>query len=272
LNAGEYELTITDSNGNSTNKALEIPPFEETVLTEIICFGEELEGYTESGVYMDMFTSSKNCDSIRILELTVSPIIETTIEASKCEGNNQEVFTKSLIDTLISVYGCDSIVRTNLTIYPRIILTEIDTSICAGESIEGYNKKGSYIDFFESVAGCDSIRLLDLSILDQENFLCQTSNDFTISPNPTSKLVKISKSNDFTISPNPTNGLIKITFDNFDFLGHKMRLFNTNGELFIETSLNSYSQIINVEGLPGGVYLLVIDSVDVRYIEKLVKL
>ena len=196
------------------------------------------------------------------MDLTVlPPSSATTVDVFKCEGDNQEVFTEQSIITLVSVYGCDSVVQTNLTTFPERILTIVDTSICAGEALEGYTMNGSYIDLFQSIVGCDSIRVLNLRILDQDNVLCQTTNT-----------KEISKTNDFTISPNPTSEVIKITFDNFNFLGHKMRLFSPNGDLLLEESLNSYIKIINVQGLPGGVYLLVIDAVDVRYIERIVKL
>jgi len=38
-------------------------------------------------------------------------------------------------------------------------------TICEGSSFEGHDSKGSYIDRFSSVAGCDSIRRFNLTIL-----------------------------------------------------------------------------------------------------------
>lgn len=56
----------------------------------------------------------------------------------------------------------------NLTIINACIISTstLDISICAGEEFEGYSESGSYEDIFMSVAGCDSIRILDLTILE----------------------------------------------------------------------------------------------------------
>lgn len=49
----------------------------ESILTEInksICLGEDCEGYTNSGVYVDTLLAASGCDSVRILNLTVSDL------------------------------------------------------------------------------------------------------------------------------------------------------------------------------------------------------
>ncbi len=261
LLAGAYELIITDANGNSSSQDLEIQSARESVIKEVICHGEVFEGYAETGVYTDLFQSREGCDSTRIIELTILPSIsESIIHLTTCEGDIQEVYTEQTIDTLSSISGCDSIVQTNVTIYPHRIRTQIDTSICVGASFEGRTEKGNYIDFFKSTTGCDSIRILNLELIDEDSPLCQTSNIF-----------EINKTDDFKISPNPTKELIKITFENFDFLGSTLKLFSTNGELLTVESLDSYDKLLNLKGLPNGAYLLTIDSHNSRFIERIIK-
>lgn len=46
------------------------------VLYDSICPGQDLYGYTETGVYYDTFSAANNCDSIRILHLYKRPIVD----------------------------------------------------------------------------------------------------------------------------------------------------------------------------------------------------
>ena len=45
----------------------------KSVVEAIICAGDEMDGYSETGIYTDTFTASNGCDSIRQLELIVLP-------------------------------------------------------------------------------------------------------------------------------------------------------------------------------------------------------
>ncbi|MEO5905143.1 MAG: hypothetical protein ABIQ11_00340, partial [Saprospiraceae bacterium] len=55
------------------------------------------------------------------------------------------------------------------------ILTTLDISICDTESFEGYTLSGSYLDTFHLGSGCDSIRILTLTVLPPvESFFFQT--------------------------------------------------------------------------------------------------
>ena len=58
------------------------------------------------------------------------------------------------------------------------VYSTLDTTICEGEDVEGYNVSGTYIDTFTVNAGCDSIRILNLTVVPifqslQEVQICQ---------------------------------------------------------------------------------------------------
>ena len=65
----------------------------ESIFTEVnknICSGEEYEGYTSSGVYIDTLFAESGCDSVRILNLTVSDleIFDILNNSATCGDNN----------------------------------------------------------------------------------------------------------------------------------------------------------------------------------------
>ncbi|MEL7118832.1 MAG: gliding motility-associated C-terminal domain-containing protein [Bacteroidota bacterium] len=69
----------------------------ETQISETICMGESLEGYTIAGTYIDTFLSTSNCDSIRTLELTISSpeFLGVDIQNTTCGENNGQLFIQA---------------------------------------------------------------------------------------------------------------------------------------------------------------------------------
>ena len=71
-------------------------------------------------------------------------------------------------DSLTSSIGCDSLVFSNLIVYPNVNYTNMQT-ICSGEiTIVGnsvYDSTGVYTDTLTSWAGCDSIVTTNLTVL-----------------------------------------------------------------------------------------------------------
>ena len=65
------------------------------------------------------------------------------------------------IDTLPTANGCDSLRITTIKTFAQ---TNIEETICAGQSLLGYNTTGIYIDSFKTVNNCDSVRILDLTV------------------------------------------------------------------------------------------------------------
>ncbi len=103
----------------------------------------------------------------------VNPTYNINSSASICQGDsillggNYQTSAGNYIDTLSTVYGCDSIINTALTIIPFSTNT-INTSICQGDSIllggNYQTNAGSYVDTLSTQNGCDSILTTILSI------------------------------------------------------------------------------------------------------------
>jgi gliding motility-associated-like protein len=106
--------------------------------------------------------------------VTVLPSYNTTISQLICEGETylfagnpyNQTGNYSVINQTVN--GCDSISNLNLTVNP--IYTEtVNQSICQGETVnfEGtsYSSPGTYQVTLNSSQGCDSVRILNLTVL-----------------------------------------------------------------------------------------------------------
>ena len=112
-------------------------------------------------------------DSTVILNLTVQDLQPITIDTTVCDnkgyyfkGDTIKV-SGAYVDSLKSIYGCDSIINLNLTVLPTRDTMQV--TICAGKSyLFGdstykatgvYEQKGLF-----NVLGCDSTSVLDLTV------------------------------------------------------------------------------------------------------------
>ena len=102
------------------------------------------------------------------------PILAVSQEFSICEGDfvtvngNNYNAVGIYIDTLISTFGCDSIVTTNImNVNPAQYITNT-VNICEGEVVtvgdNTYATTGLYTDNFTNIFGCDSVILTDLTV------------------------------------------------------------------------------------------------------------
>ena len=64
-------------------------------------------------------------------------------------------------DTLPTADGCDSLRITTIKTFAQ---TNVEETICAGQTLLGYTTTGIYIDSFKTVNNCDSVRILDLTV------------------------------------------------------------------------------------------------------------
>ncbi len=166
--AGDYTLTV--SVAGCTDTDLTTVTVGDTVLSNIsntICEGGSVAGYTSTGVYVDVFTGPNGCDSTVVLDLTVLDSSLTNITTSICTGQSFAGYTSTGVysDVYTAANGCDSTVVIALTVQTNITTT-VNQSICQGDVFEGYSTSGSYVDQFTAQGGCDSTRTLNLTVLD----------------------------------------------------------------------------------------------------------
>ncbi|MBS1593430.1 MAG: choice-of-anchor J domain-containing protein [Bacteroidetes bacterium] len=194
--AGTYYDTLSAVTGCDSLLMLNlaVTPLDTTILSQTICSGTTYafngSNLSASGTYYDTLTAATGCDSLLILNLTVTALDTTRLNQAICAGSSFDFNGVNLTaagtyyDTLTSVTGCDSLLVLNLSVN-ALDTTRLSQTICAGSSYDfhGVNlaAAGTYYDTLTAATGCDSLLILNLSILraDTTNInqtICQGSS------------------------------------------------------------------------------------------------
>jgi hypothetical protein len=181
LDLSAYDFVVITHQASTILFYVTIAPPPQQTLSETICNGESylFDGIarTTTGIYT-MTTPSPNtpCDSVITLNLTVLPPITTvTNDVQICPGNSYTLNGVTYVnpgyyplDTLTAANGCDSILQLHLT-WTAILPGNSYVTICTGQSYtfdgEEYTESGTYTAFLQTPAGCDSIAILNLTVL-----------------------------------------------------------------------------------------------------------
>ncbi len=163
-------------------------PFEATIkMNESYTWREKTYEHLTPGAYtyVDSLKTKAGCDSVLILTLTVEPIGYLFEEAmSVCRNeetswhqkalNTSEDGTFTIYDSLVSIYGQDSIYALTLTVHPVYLFTEEKyvneaNLVWRGKTITDLPKREEpYLiyDSLKSQFGCDSVYMLRLHVSD----------------------------------------------------------------------------------------------------------
>lgn len=178
---GIYTTVLTNANGCDSTITLtlvELAP-SQTALVATICSDDtylfDAEDLSESGVYTAVYTNEVGCDSTVTLNLTVVPAdLGSSLAVTICEESAYDFYGDTLTTSgiytalLTNVNGCDSTITLTLTVREPD-LTLIEASICAGETYlfngENLGAPGAYTALLVNSDGCDSLVILNLSVL-----------------------------------------------------------------------------------------------------------
>ena len=177
--SGTYIDTVQTINGCDSIVTTYLNIFPEFSVNnpQTICTGGSFaingNTYTVAGTYVDVLQTINGCDSTVTTQLTVVNSFNSTNPQVICEGEtyaigvNSYTIAGTYTDILTSTQGCDSIVTTVLTVNPTFNISN-PQSICQGGtySINGnsYTVAGIYTDVFQTINGCDSIVITDLTV------------------------------------------------------------------------------------------------------------
>ncbi len=178
--AGYFTDSLTTINGCDSVVTLNlmISPVYNLAFHDTICAGDTIDFfghvYTTSGVHRDTLSTVNGCDSIVTLNLVVRPMLSGSITGSICHGGVYNFNGRNLTvagnykDTVTTLLGCDSVITLALS-FSSDVPNYVSASICHGENYlfhgNSLTYSGVYSDTLVSSTGCDSVVVLDLTIL-----------------------------------------------------------------------------------------------------------
>lgn len=175
-----YDIVLTNNAGCAGYGSVTVTVNPIHNITQILslCDGDSYtvgtNTYNFTGVYTDVLQSSAGCDSTVTSDLTFNLPSASNQTLSICSGESVNVGTNSYstsgiyTDILTNALGCDSTVTTDLTVLP-LLTSNQSLTICAGDSIVignfSYFNSGIYNDTTVAINGCDSILIINLTVL-----------------------------------------------------------------------------------------------------------
>ena len=136
------------------------------------------QSYSTGGIYSDTLQNSSGCDSVIFLDLTINSSSGAPVNVTTCKSYtwplDGNTYTSSGVytDTLTNQLGCDSLVSLILTLNRDTLISE-NINACGQYTwpVNGftYNNSGQYYDSLSTAQGCDSVRQLNLTILQPDS-------------------------------------------------------------------------------------------------------
>ena len=173
------DLGTQDCSSLSNAFPLAVRPHVASVEEVDLCRGDTLfylgDALTASVTRVDTLATWYGCDSVATLRLNVFPYVEIRVDTTLCFGESLSLLGETYVasgtyrDTLLTTHGCDSTLELRLRVLPDLRDT-FRYSLCAGDSyaFEGrtLTAPGLYAAALTSSTGCDSSRVVRLTVLD----------------------------------------------------------------------------------------------------------
>lgn len=267
---GTFFDTLNSVNGCDSIITLNlmVSPHFSSVLNQTICTGDSFyfneRFLSAGGIYLDTLTSSAICDSLITLNLTIQPIIITTISAEICLGssyyfNEENIAVPGIYrDTVSSSTGCDSVITLNLT------LMSPDTGIVVNGMVCTANQAGAVYQWYDcntntpvSGATSQSFTATQIGV-----YRCSIVMDTcAISTNcVTTYNVGVNVIDQFNLSiyPNPNSGCFIVQHN---YKGNVQgTIENMLGQTVKTICLSGEQTQINLNEFPNGIYSLIISN------------
>lgn len=178
FNSGNYTDTITVASGCELIANIELTIQNSTAIPTIIDTATCIDyispsgkfSWNRSGTYYDTILNSLGCDSALIINLVshTASSIDTAVcdEYVSPSGNYSWTQSGIYVDTIPNSVGCDSIITISLSstgISNQVIVACDSLSYTSPSGNYVWTSNGIYFDTILTVAGCDSVLIIDLA-------------------------------------------------------------------------------------------------------------
>jgi hypothetical protein len=142
--------------------------------------------FTQGGAQTVILTNAAGCDSMATLTLWIKPVSSSITPVAICASalpyswNGQSYAAAGTYSAILTnVFGCDSTATLELTVKQETSSLTQD-AVCTNAlpyswNGQSYSAAGSYTATLTNAAGCDSIAVLELSILPSSSMMIDTS-------------------------------------------------------------------------------------------------
>ncbi|MBL7900148.1 MAG: T9SS type A sorting domain-containing protein, partial [Crocinitomicaceae bacterium] len=242
---------------------------------------------TVSGIYTELNVTTNGCDSNYTSILEVGSNFELVQNLEICSGDSLfaggefQYGDGIFIDSLLTTFGCDSVVTTNLVVNstPSVLLNEFfEDSICLDYGLitlpPGFPSGGVYsgsgvnAGSFDPMLAGEGLHLLIYSYTSNEN--CTNSDSTQIYITNCAAAKSFSQIG-IIAYPNPTTGLITLEKSNiFDDDIH-LNVYDSRTALVLVQVFDGPSVTLDLTNLSDGVFFIELRTQDGIYFEKFIK-
>jgi hypothetical protein len=272
---GSFSDTLISNLGcdSIVNTTLTISLRQRTTQNIDLCFGETLDvgtnTYTVAGIYTDTLMDNNGCDSIVTTNLSFKSQIITNQSIALCLpdrfviGANTYNNSGIYVDTLLSAFGCDSIITTTIQKVDLNVDTNLFNALVSTDQLATYqwlncNNDFARIDgatnplFRYNSSGAFALELTFNNCIDTTDCFTRRLEGFD--------------SDVFVVYPNPTKGDFKVRVTN----SGELFFYDSRGRL--TTKKNCVPGINEFSGfnLSNGIYFLRFVSSSSTKTEKLI--
>jgi hypothetical protein len=153
------------------------PRDKDSLFTQVYinkCFGEIYKDYTVSGDYTEKYTSSTGTDSMVVIHLYIMPnyISDQTVLIAKGDSiliNSVYYKSPTMVDyKTTNKLGCDSVIHYIIKYESDTLTQYLNVVLCSGESYNGHSVQGTFIDWFKTNKGRDSVVTSSIYIIEPQ--------------------------------------------------------------------------------------------------------
>jgi gliding motility-associated-like protein len=180
--SGTYLKTISGTSGCDTLAVLQLtvtPVIRDTtrmqVCTNRLPYTWRGRQFNVAGIYRDTLRAVTGCDTLAVLQLSVTDINRDTIRVTVCQNRMPYIWKgKTYVsagiyrDTSRGVIGCDTISMLQLAVNP-VIRDTTRASICSNQlpyrwKGQTYTSQGTFNLTISGTTGCDTLAVLQLMV------------------------------------------------------------------------------------------------------------